>query len=508
MADELIEILTGEFTHVLYKSDNYMVTRFKTEEGTITVTGPSFDFEPGQKYVLTGHYTEHYRYGLQFTMLTIEKYLSDQKEEIISYLKSSAFPGIGKKTAEKVYLHFGSDTLKVLKEDPSKIFEVDLSEKQYASLQEGFQQMNDPENEILFYLVSNGFNNLEAQKIFNRFKLATVEVAKDNPFRFYNEVYGMSFDKVRTFAMKNEFDDAQNKYREAFLIRLLTDYTFNSGDLYITEDELQRLVFYYGGMDNLEQIIERCEEKEYIIKEEGRYYLSSDYYDELFICDFLKSFTSDMDADDILIEEGIKNAENSLKIAYDEKQKQAIRSFFLNGISIITGGPGTGKTTIIKTMSDIFKSVFPFSNLVIAAPTGRAAKRIAEICEVESKTIHSLLRWDKETNTFVFGMDNPILYDAIIIDEFSMVDNSLFASLLKACSRIKKICIIGDHNQLPSIRPGNLLNDLIESKRIPVTLLDLNYRQDKDNEIISLADDIIKNNADISRYQKDIHFYP
>ena len=508
MADELIEILTGEFTHVLYKSDKYMVTRFKTEEGTITVTGPSFDFEAGQKYVLTGHYTEHYRYGLQFTMLTIEKYLSNQKEEIISYLKSSAFPGIGKKTAEKIYLHFGSETLKVLKEDPSKIFEVDLSEKQYASLQEGFQQMNDPENEILFYLVSNGFNNLEAQKIFNRFKLATVEVAKDNPFRFYNEVYGMSFDKVRTFAMKNEFDDAQNKYREAFLIRLLTDYAFNSGDLYIREDELQRLVSYYGGMDNLEQIIERCEDKEYIIKEEGRYYLSSDYYDELFICDFLKSFTSDMDADDILIEEGIKNGENSLKIAYDEKQKQAIRSFFLNGISIITGGPGTGKTTIIKTMSDIFKSVFPFSNLVIAAPTGRAAKRIAEICEVESKTIHSLLRWDKETNTFVFGMDNPILYDAIIIDEFSMVDNSLFASLLKACSRIKKICIIGDHNQLPSIRPGNLLNDLIESKRIPVTLLDLNYRQDKDNEIISLADDIIKNNADISRYQKDIHFYP
>ncbi|MBQ5805064.1 MAG: AAA family ATPase, partial [Erysipelotrichaceae bacterium] len=176
-------------------------------------------------------------------------------------------------------------------------------------------------------------------------------------------------------------------------------------------------------MDNLEQIIERCEEKEYIIKEEGRYYLSSDYYDELFISDFLKSFTGDMEADDILIEEGIKNAENSLKIAYDEKQKQAIRSFFLNNISIITGGPGTGKTTIIKTMSEIFKSVYPFSNLIIAAPTGRAAKRIAEICEVESKTIHSLLRWDKETNTFVFGVDNPILYDAIIIDEFSMVDN-------------------------------------------------------------------------------------
>lgn len=508
MADELIEILTGEFTHVLYKTEKYMVSKFRTEEGTITVTGPSFDFENGEKYVLTGHYTEHYRYGLQFNMLTIEKYLSDQKDEIISYLKSGAFPGVGKKTAEKIYLHFGSDTLKVLKEDPSRIFEIDLSAKQYQALQDGFQKINDPENEIMFYLVSNGFNNLEAQKIFSRFKLATVEVSQDNPFRFYNEVYGMSFDKVRTFAMKNSFDDAQNKYREAFLIKLISDYTFNTGDIYIDSNELNRLVNYYGGMENLEEILERCKEKEYILQEDERFYLSSDYYDELYISDYIRSFSSDLTADEVLVEEGIRNAENTLKIAYDKKQRQAIHSFFQNRISIITGGPGTGKTTIIKTMSEIFRNIYPFLNLIITAPTGRAAKRISEICNVESKTIHSLLRWDKESNTFVFGADNPILYDAIIIDEFSMVDNSLFASLLKACSRIKKICIIGDHNQLPSIRPGNLLNDLIASELIPTTLLDLNYRQDKGNDIVSLADDIIKNDVDMDRYQKNVFFYP
>ena len=158
-------------------------------------------------------------------------------------------------------------------------------------------------------------------------------------------------------------------------------------------------------------------------------------------------------------------------------------------------------------MVEIFKQYFPFSNLIVVAPTGRAAKRINEICDVESKTIHSLLKWNKESNLFAYDIDNPILYDCLIIDEFSMVDNSLFASLLKAGSRIKKLCIIGDNNQLPSIRPGELLSDLLLSKMFTVTELKVNHRQAEGSEIISLANDIIKNDVDLDRYHKDISFY-
>ena len=507
MEDKIIDLIEGQFSHTIYKSESYMVSKFKTNDGTITVTGPSFDYVKGQIYTLTGEFVDHPKYGFQFSMLTIEKYLPSKKEEIISFLRGKTFPGIGKKAAEKIYEYFGNDTLNILKEDPSKILEIDLTNKQLASLQEGFENLNDPENEILFYLVSNGFNNNDAQKIFLRFKLATLDIAKDNPFRFYNEIYGIGFDKVRNFASKIEFEDAENKYKEAFLINIISDYTFNTGDIYIEKDNLISYLNNYGGIDNLDEIIDRCIDKEYLYVDDNKIYLFNDYYDEKYIADYLIRLDSDEDISDIQISKGIEDVEKELEIQYDTFQKQAITNFFKRSLSLIIGGPGTGKTTIVKGMVEMFKSIYPFSNLIVVAPTGRAAKRINEICGCESKTIHSLLRWNKESNMFAFDIDNPIMYDAVIIDEFSMVDNSLFASLLKACSRVKKICIIGDNNQLPSIRPGNLLNDLIESNRFIYTNLVTNYRQSKGSEIISLASDIINDDFDINRYHNDINFY-
>ena len=484
-----------------------MVTRFKTQDGPITVTGPSFDYEENQLYRLSGSYVDHPRYGFQFSMLTIEKILPDKKEEIISFLGSKAFKGIGKKTAEKIYAHFGDETLNLLKERPEAIFEVTLSNKQYASLQEGFQNLNDPENDILFHLVSNGFNNNEAQRIFSTFKLATMEVGKDNPFRFYNDIYGIRFEAVKQYASKIEFSDAQLKYKVSYLIYFLKEYTFNSGNIFIEEEELFAYLRRQGQNNDFYEAIEMAIDENYIVKEENRYYLSADYNDERFIAQYLNSFDNELTLSDELIQEGIENCENSLNITYDDVQKKAIRDFFQNGISFIVGGPGTGKTTIVKGMVEIFKQYFPFSNLIVVAPTGRAAKRINEICDVESKTIHSLLKWNKESNLFAYDIDNPILYDCLIIDEFSMVDNSLFASLLKAGSRIKKLCIIGDNNQLPSIRPGELLSDLLLSKMFMVTELKVNHRQAEGSEIISLANDIINNDVDLSRYHKDISFY-
>ena len=499
--------IQGVFTHTIYKSSTYMVSRFKTEDGPITVTGPSFDYDENQTYRLSGSYVDHPRYGFQFSIMTIEKILPDKKDEIISFLSGKAFKGIGKKTAEKIYGHFKDVTLSLLKENPEAIFEVSLSNKQYASLQEGFENLNDPENDILFHLVSNGFNNNEAQKIFSTFKLATLEVGKDNPFRFYNDIYGIRFDTVKQYAQKIEFADAEIKYKVAYLIYFLKEYTFNSGNIFVEEDELYAYLKRHGQNTDFSEALERAIDENYIVKEEDRYYLFADYNDEKFIAQYMSSFADELSLSEELIDEGIENCQNSLGIEYDDVQKKAIKNFFSNGISFIVGGPGTGKTTIVKGMVEIFKQYFPFSNLIVVAPTGRAAKRINEICDVESKTIHSLLKWNKESNLFAYDIDNPILYDCLIIDEFSMVDNSLFASLLKAGSRIKKLCIIGDNNQLPSIKPGELLNDFLLSDMFAVTELKHNHRQAQGSEIISLASDIINEDVDLNRYHKDISFY-
>jgi exodeoxyribonuclease V alpha subunit len=507
MEDQIIELIEGEFVHTIYKSDSYMVSRFETAEEVITVTGLSFDYEKGQKYLLSGFFVDHPRYGRQFSITTVERLLPSNEKEVVSFLSSKAFPGIGKKAAQKIYDHFGDDTLAILKETPERMNEIGLSMKQQISLSEGLQALNDPENDTLFYLVSNGFNNNEAHKIFERFKLACKEVAQDNPFRFYNEIYAIRFETVKRFAGKIDFPDSEIKYKEAFLLYTLNEYTFNTGDIFVTFEELADHLNRYGGMDGLEEVLSLAVSHGYIVIEEDRIYLAQDHSDELFIAHYLNHLKNDFRIDPEKIHEAIDDLEAEYGITYDDQQKDAITNFLIHEFSIITGGPGTGKTTIIKSMAQIFQNYLPYNNLIVVAPTGRAAKRINEICNVESKTIHSLLRWDKESNVFVFNEENPILYDAIIIDEFSMVDNSLFASLLRASAQVKKICIIGDTDQLPSIRPGDLLDDIILSKRFPVTALCSNYRQNEGNEIITLANDIIRNDVDLSRFHSDIRLY-
>ena len=505
--DEVIEKIIGVFVVTIYKSDNYMVSKFKTKEGQITVTGPAFEYDARQKYVLSGTYIDHPKYGHQFSIISIEKYLSDNKDEIISFLSSDLFTGIGKKVALKIYNYFGDDTLKKLKDNPSLIYELkDISKKQSESIIEGFESLNNPETNTIFHLISNGFSNSEAKKIFNKFKLDTLDISQSNPFKFYTDVYGIGFDKVKEYASKIEFCDAEIKYAEAYLIYLINEYTFNNGDTYINIDVLFKMLNKYLYNIDFNELIDKAIEDKYLVKEDDRLYLADDYYDEIFIANSLKRYLSDDVFEEFIVNYEIESLEDEYGIKYDILQKDAILNFFKHNMSIIIGGPGTGKTTIVKAMVNIFKKLSPFENLIVVAPTGRAAKRINEICDVESKTIHSLLKWDKETNIFVHDSDNPLMYDVIIIDEFSMVDNSLFASLLKASQKVKKICIIGDNNQLPSIRPGFVLNNLIDSNLFITTYLKFNYRQNRGSEIIKLCDDIKNGNLDLNKYHKDIQF--
>ena len=503
MENELIEIIEGYFKHSIFKADNFMVSRFETEDGTITVTGPSFDYDKNSKYILKGNFNDHYKYGFQFNYSIIEKSIPKQEEEIINFLSSSLFKGIGKKTAKKLFNIFGDDAINIIKNDLNVLDDLDLSLKQLLALKEGFSSLDDPMNDILFFLLSNGFNNIDAQKIIAKFKLSTKEIADINPFKYYNDVYGISFEKVKNFAQNRDFEDKENKFKEAYIIYLLTELTFNSGDTYLELNEFINILLK-NHIDNYDEILERALSNKYIEIEDEKIYLYNDYLNEIIIANSLNEFENEYILDDNSISLYIEQLENKYFINFDDKQIQAISNFFKHSVSLIVGGPGTGKTTIIKAMVEMFNHYYLYNNIIVVAPTGRAAKRISEICEVESKTIHSLLKWNKESNTFIYGIDNPLLYDAIIIDEFSMVDADLFASLLKASKRVKKICLIGDDNQLPSIRSGAVLSDLLNSKAFMTTRLNINFRQSEGSEIINLANDIINQDVNIDKYKNDV----
>ncbi|MDO4500607.1 MAG: AAA family ATPase [Erysipelotrichaceae bacterium] len=504
MTNKILETLDGSFVYTIYKTPSYMVTKFETDKEVITVTGPSFDFIKGEKYTISGEYVDHPKYGFQFNMLSVSKYIPNHKDEIIKFLSSASFKGVGKKAAEKIYNAFGDEVLRIIKNDITVLNSLDLTAKQVASIKSGIETIGDDDSAVIFLLITAGFTNSEAARINSYYKEATPFIVKDNPYRIYLDVYGISFAKVVNCAKGMTFEDKEHKFKEAYLIYIFKEVSFKLGNTYLDKEDFS--AYYLKDYSDFEEILDMCIRDDLLYLEDNHYYLASDYEDEKYIAEYLSLEKEHLDKDELNIEDGIKQCEFEYSIEFDDLQKKAIHTFFNEDFSLIVGGPGTGKTTIIKTLVSMFKEFYPYHNIIVCAPTGRAAKRINEICDVESKTIHSLLRWNKETNTFIHKIDNPILYDCLIIDEFSMVDTNLFASLLRACQYVKKICIIGDNQQLPSIRQGNVLKDLIDSNKFNITYLNTNHRQKEGSEIISLAANIIDGNLSFSDFKSDIQY--
>lgn len=515
MSENLMK-LNGKITYVLYHNEDnfYTVAKFQINdenERIITITGNFVDIIPEILYNIYGNYIEHPKYGMQFQVVSYDKPMPDEKEGIVRYLSGIQFPGIGKKTAEKIVKALGDNCLSELKKDINILRQVPgISEKHFLTIEEGLKNTENGLEELIQYFNVSGIGIRNLIRLNRTYGRNALEKIKENPYRVIEECDGFGFitaDKIgKTLGIVD--DDPRRLY--ALLVSLAMDCCMQNGDSYVLVETLLEVFKRRSGQfeELFESLLNEAIMNRSLHIEDNRIFPISQYDAENFIAKYLASFPVERldPIDRNILEKYLLDVQNDFQIEYEEIQTKAILDFFDKDIMILTGGPGTGKTTVIRAMIALFKLIYPNYEIACVAPTGRAAKRLSELTNCEATTIHSLLKWDLETNRFGKNESEPLNVDLIIIDEFSMVDSWLFYNLLKAGQQLKKICIVGDEDQLPSVGPGSVLRDLIETNLFSISRLKQVYRQEEGSGILALASDV-RDGFISDTYGRDILFH-
>lgn len=477
-----------EFIIFENKSNHYVVAGFselKTYHH-FTAAGRIEDAIEDQEYVLEGEYVNHPKYGEQFRIDVSSKKLPTHSDAIISFLCGENFPTIGKKTAESIYETLGENCLEKIHENPSLLHEVPkLSASKILIIQKGIQEFKGF-NESYATLLKYGLSPRQIQMLMDTYD-NVLEVIEQDCFKPYYEVYGFGYKTACKIAQAIGIDSQDPRRLDAYIYELARQLSMATGNTYITMATIFENV---RGVDDhsIQESIDRLVSMQYLYVENTRIYPFTLHEDEITIAKELQKHLFEVEKVDV--EALIQKVEFALAITYDKEQKDAIQLFFDTSFMILTGGPGTGKTTTVKGILEISKEVFQDAKIQLCAPTGRASKRLAQLSNCDSKTIHSLLQWNLEDNSFGKNEEDPLDVDFIIVDEFSMVDTHLFAQLLKALPDHCRILLIGDEDQLESVGPGKVLEDLIASNVIDTVHLKKIFRQSSGSGIVSLAKEI------------------
>lgn len=516
----MLTYLKGQIERITYSNEEngYTIAKVKAYgyQELVTVVGNLLSLNPGEVLNMKGEWSNHPKYGEQFKLVNYETLTPATVHGIKKYLGSGLIKGIGPIMADRIVTKFGEASLNIIETAIDKLREVDgIGNKRIEMIKKAWEEQKEIRNVMLF-LQSHNVSSGYATKIFRQYGSKSIEIVKDNPYRLAMDIFGIGFITADKIAENIGFKKDSEKRVEAGILYVLHQLS-EEGHVYFPYEPLIEkckeilkvdrdiIVKAFGTiafdkrivMEDLNEDIEDFKENNKAV------YLSKYHLCETSIANRIKTLIdTPKSVREIHAEKAIEWVQSQLSITLAEKQKEAIKNAIENKVLVITGGPGTGKSTIISAIIKIFSELR--INILLAAPTGRAAKRMSEITGYEAKTIHRLLKFRPGTGEYEFNENNPLKCNVLIVDEASMIDTILMHHLLKAIPIHTTFIMVGDINQLPSVGAGNVLADIIASQVVPVVKLNEIFRQAQESQIIVNAHRINNGLFPVCKNTKDI----
>lgn len=522
--------IKGHYQRSIYQNSNgYHIGLFKVKETnspqvtpfldkTITFTGYFHELNDMDTYLFFGQIVEHPKYGMQFSVSSYERCKPEEKDAIVEFLTSGLFKGIGEKKAKAIVDVLGKDTLQIILENPDNLILIPGITKTNIDTLHNKLKEYESSYETVLYLSNLGFSTKDSMLVYNYYKDRVKEVIEEDIYQLEYSIYELNFKKIDRIALKNGIEKDSFVRVRAAILYIMEEVSNTYGHSYFYYDEifqyLPRVLLVRVSDEVYKKAMESLIVDIMVVNKEDRYYLKDMWEAETLIVKRFRLLAHKEDEVFKNLENKLTEMENVFGITYNDDQRQAILDSIRKNFLIITGGPGTGKTTIMKGIIELYKEVHKLSyeklaeRVQLLAPTGRAAKRMSDATLMPASTIHRFLKWQKETNKFQVNEYHKSKAEVVILDESSMVDTLLMASLLRGISANCKVIMVGDSYQLPSVGPGQVLHDLISSSKLPVIELKELYRQGKDSNILSLAYDVRKGEVfdDVFNKEEDLTF--
>ena len=491
------ETINGFVEKVVYRNNEngYTVVNISVEGDDVVCTGYFSDITEGDQIIAEGSFVEHKQYGIQFTVTSYEIKEPETSVAMEKYLGSGIIKGVGPALSAKIVKKFGDETFNIIEREPERLAEIKgITEKKAIEIGSQFEEKKEFRNAMIF-LNQYGVSNALAMKIYKEYGIKVMKIVRENPYRLADDIAGVGFKTADEIALRMGFSPESSMRMKAGISFALSMAASNGHTYLLYEDlyeESKRLL----GISEAEfesDIYELTIERKIVLKEvkgERRVYNNNLYYMELTVARKLLDLNAKSENNYKVMEAKVKEVEAKTGIKLGDLQRKAVYEAVESGLVIITGGPGTGKTTTINAIIKLFE--MQNMEILLAAPTGRAAKRMTETTGMEAQTIHRLLELNgnpEEGGSMRFERNelNPLEADVIIIDEMSMVDIYLMYSLLKAVTVGTRLILVGDVNQLPSVGPGKVLKDIIGSEKFNVVRLSEIFRQAAESDIITNA---------------------